>query len=125
MGAFKVEVALLWLFFALLTPALFGILNIVDKVLRTKHVDDTVSLGLAGGIFNLPLIIVLLFVGVKTPELTYLAAAIGAGVLWFIAGFPYIHEMVHEEGARVVPLWNLSTVVRLFFALYYLGQVLS
>ena len=116
---------IMWLSFALLTPALFGILNIIDKVLRTKHVDDTVALGLAGGIFNLPLIIVLLFIGVKTPELPYLAAAIGAGVLWFIAGFPYIHAMVHEEVSRVVPLWNLSAIFILFLATLFLGEVLS
>ena len=113
----------MWLFFALLTPLLFGSLNIFDKVLRDKHFS-TLTLTISGGLASGAALFWLLFVSYDLP---LAATVIGflAGALWFAAGFPYFKALSIEEASRVVPLWQMQSPITLLIATVLLGEKLT
>ena len=108
-----------WLFFALLAPALFGFANILDKVLTKRFAPATLNLG--AGLFAGLALIALPFIGIKLSAAIILFS-IFAGGLWLLAGFPYFKAISIEEVSRVIPLWQLAVPMTLVLAVIFLGE---
>ncbi len=111
-----------WLFYALLTPLIFSLLNMLDKVLRDKHFS-TITMNVTAGLFSVVAASGFFFVGV----LPFPALLVGlvCGALWFSAGFPYFKALSVDEVSRVIPLWQLQSPITLLMAAVFLGERLS
>lgn len=114
--------ALPWLFFALLAPFLFGVVNLLDKFLTQRF--SPVSLNVFAGLSTGVVLLALPFVGLDVPAGIALLSFL-AGALWFLAGFPYFQAVRIEEVSRVVPLWQLAVPMTVVFSLVFLGERLS
>ncbi len=114
--------ALPWLFYALLAPAMFGLVNLLDKFLTKRF--SSVSLNVLSGLSTGVALLALPFVGLNLPTGIVLLGFF-AGALWFLAGFPYLKAVKIEEVSRVVPLWQLTVPMTVVFSLIFLGERLS
>lgn len=111
-----------WLFFALLAPFLFGVVNLFDKFLTQRF--SPVSLNVFAGLSTGVALLALPFLGVNMP-IGVALLSLFAGALWFLAGFPYYKAVMIEEVSRVVPLWQLTVPMTVVFSLVFLGERLS
>ena len=96
----------LWLFYALLAPFLFAVVNIFDKSLREKHLG-TATLTLFVGLSSFWIIALIPFVELEISAFVA-AAGLMAGAMFFFNGFPYFQALSIEEASRVIPLWALE-----------------
>lgn len=115
--------ALNWLFYALLAPALFSLVNVSDKFLRDKHLG-TFTLTIAAGLAWLIFVFLLPFVDFTVPVKLLLAGLL-VGLLYFLGGLPYFHALSFEEASRVVPLWALEAPFTLILAFFFLQERLT
>ena len=109
-----------WLFYALLAPFLFSIINILDKFLRDKHLGTfamTVLVGF-GGFWVLALIP---FVELPTNPVVVIGGLV-VGALFFFSAFPYFQALAIEEASRVIPLWALEAPMVLILAFVFLKE---
>mgnify|MGYP001315784334 CR=1 FL=1 len=112
-----------WLFYALLAPLLFSVVNILDKVLRDKHLG-THAMTISGGLASLLVFFFLMpFVDFSITPLIFLCGIL-VGALFFLAGFPYFHALSIEEVSRVAPLWNFEAPITLVLAYLFLKEEL-
>ena len=111
-----------WLFYALLAPVIFSLLNLLDKVLRGKHFS-TVTMNVTAGLFSVVAASGFFFVG-ALPFPAFLVGLL-SGAMWFAAGFPYFKALSVDEVSRVIPLWQLQSPITLIMAAVFLGERLS
>ncbi len=113
-----------WLLYALMAPVIFAVLNLLDKVLREKHFS-TLTLSVSSGLFSaVAAVLGFLLVGYDLPFSALLIGLL-AGILWFLAGFPYFKALSVEEVSRVIPLWQLQSPITLIMAAVFLGERLT
>ena len=112
-----------WLFYALLAPVIFGVLNLLDKVLRDKHFS-TLTMNVTAGFFSVVAVLGFLLVDYDLPLSALLVGLLG-GIFWFLAGFPYFKALSVDEVSRVIPLWQLQSPITLVMAAVFLGEKLT
>ena len=115
-----------WVVFALLSRALWGIDNIIDKLLREKYLPDSLVLTLIAGIapllvsFSIVLLNGLSWIGLGPFLLITLA-----GLLHLPATFAFYQAVSKEEISRVIPLFQFTPVFVLILSFLFLGGVLT
>lgn len=115
-----------WVFFAIAGTFLWAWGNIFDKVLRTKHLKDSIALTASFGVSSLVTLSVLFaFIGVPSIPLPNFVAAFLGGTLITYALIPYFKALSLEEASRVVPMWHFAPVFTLVLAVIFLGEILK
>ena len=109
-----------WLFYALLAPSLFSIVNILDKFLRDKHLG-TFALTIAVGLSSFWVLALIPWVGFPTSPAVIMAGLV-TGSLFFVNAFPYFQALAIEEASRVIPLWALEAPIVLVLAFILLKE---
>jgi uncharacterized membrane protein len=111
-----------WLIFALLVPVFSGLLNVIEKILRTNYIKDSLVLSMAWGLSVFLMLLATPFFDIKLLPFFSMLAALGAGVLYLLALIPFYYALSFEEVSRVAPLWQLSSVFVLFGAVLVLEE---
>jgi len=114
-----------WLVFALIWPALTGILIVIEKILRTRYIKDSFVLSVVWGLSVLILLPAFFFFEMTLPSFTTILFASMAGALALLAFIPFYYALSFEEVSRVAPLWQLSSVFVLFGAAILLEENLK
>ena len=115
-----------WVFFALTATFAWALANILDKVLRTKYLKDSIALTASFGLYSTILsFILLLFIGIPSIPILHSAAAFTAGVLLVLGFILYLKALSIEEASRVIPLWHLSPIFTLILAVIFLNEILT
>lgn len=115
-----------WVIFALLSRSLWGVDNIIDKLLREKYLPDSLVLTLIMGIapllvsFSIVLLNGLSWIGLGPFLLITLA-----GLLYLPAVFAFYQAVSKEEISRVIPLFQFTPVFVLILSFLFLGEVLT
>ena len=115
----------LWILFALIGPVFWALVNLIDTKVRHKHVtNDYVITAFWGFLFFFAFILVP-FVGFSIPPWHILLLCLIAGMLLVYLVVPYFMALYVEETSRVVTLWFITPALLPFFALIFLGEVLT
>ena len=109
-----------WLFYALLAPLLFAVVNILDKFLRDKHLG-TFTLSVFVGLGSLWVLALIPFIGFPASTVVIIAGLV-TGFLFFVNAFPYFQALAVEEASRVIPLWALEAPIVLVLAFILLKE---
>lgn len=114
------------IFFSILSPAIAGISNYIDKFFLEKYkippVVITIYSGIAGFIFGL---IVLLFTGFYTVNFTSIIIILVSGFFTNLYLLPYYKALSHEETSRVIPLFQFIPIFVLILSFLFLREVLT
>lgn len=109
-----------WLFYALLAPLLFAMVNILDKFLRDRHLG-TFALSIFAGLSGFWVLALVPFVGFPAPPIV-MFVGLSVGALFFLNAFPYFQALAVEEASRVIPLWALEAPIVLVLAFVFLKE---
>jgi len=110
---------------ALLSPAVFAVVNILDdNLLRGAYENPFFATIISGLIALLPVLSVL-FLDISIPSLSIVLLALLAGFLLVTSYFFYFKAMLVDVPSVTIALWNLSPALVPFLAFFFLGEVLS
>lgn len=118
-----------WFLLALAAPFLWSINNHLDKYLIEKfyrHVRPASLLIFTSIVSAIFCASIWLFKH-NAPDVPLHAAllVIAAGLIYFLAIFPYISALMKDEASRVVPLFQIQPIFTYFLALVFLHERLG
>lgn len=114
------------IFFAILSPAIYGINNYIDKFFLEKYKISPVVITVYSGIFAfLAGLIVLGFTGFYKADIKSVLIIIGSGFLTNIYVLPYFKALNLDETSRVIPLFQFVPVFVLILSFLFLGEKLN
>jgi uncharacterized membrane protein len=118
-----------WFLIALASPFLWSICNHIDKYQIEnfyKRVRPGTLLIFTGAVsLCFSLLILAGKHNVYHIALKDASIVLFAGVLYFLANFPYILALMKDEASRVVPLFQVQPIFSYTLALIFLGETLS
>lgn len=117
--------AVSWIVYALLYPALLAIINVLDKFLLAKRIRDYRSLLLVIGFVALPGgVLITLFAPWEKVTSMQIGLGMLSGVLITISYVVYFHVLSFEEVSRVISIWYTTPVIVALFAAIILKEYL-
>jgi uncharacterized membrane protein len=117
--------AVSWIVYALLYPALLAIVNVLDKFLLDKRIRDYRSLLPVIGFVALPGgVLITLFSQWNSITSLQLSLGMLSGVLIAISYVIYFHVLSFEEVSRVISIWYAAPVLVSIFAAVILKEYL-
>lgn len=115
----------LWISLTIIGLALFAVTNVMDKILRTRHLKSNMGM-LMVSMMRLGVIVIFIpFVQFQAMKPFDIFLLIIAGILWEVLIYVYIAALSFEEVSRVIPLWSLSPLFTFVLASIFLGERLS
>ncbi len=113
------------IFFALLSYALYGANNYIDKFFLEKFKVNFVVLTIYSGIFAFFTgLIILLFTGFYHADLKSIVIILASGFFTNLYILPYFKALSEDETSRVIPLFQLVPIFVLFLSFFLLGEKL-
>ena len=111
-----------WLFFALLPPALWATLNIMDKFFLTKYIKSPYSYQVIIALSNILILPVFPLVSEISFVYPWSLYSLIVGAFSFLTFILYNKAMKLEEPSRVSIMSNLTPIMTLFMAYFLLGE---
>lgn len=113
------------IFFSVLSPAIYGINNYIDKFFLEKYEIKPTVITIYSGLFGLLAgLIVLLFTGFYPTDVRSILIIIASGFLTNLYVLPYFKALSTDETSRVVPLFQLTPIFVLILSYFLLGELL-
>src|SRR3989338_5831656 len=114
------------IFFSILSPAIFGINNCIDKFLLQKHNISPVVISIYGGVFAFIFGLILLVVtGFFPIDVKSLLIIVTSGFLTTIYLLPYYKALFLDEASNVIPLFQFCPIFVLVMSFIFLHESLS
>lgn len=114
-----------WLVFALLAPVLFGIGNIIDKLVLSRHIKNRFSWVVVLSSVHVTYALLLSLLVPIQFIFPYSIFAILLGMLSMLTLLLYAKAMMVEEVSRVVIFFNMSPLFIILLAAVFLGEKLT
>ncbi|MBW2970998.1 EamA family transporter, partial [Candidatus Woesearchaeota archaeon] len=108
----------------LISVVCFAFVNILDKILITKHMENRLLI-VFKSIFWLAILVLIPFVDFQLPSLKSVIFICIAGIPAVIAFIPYLKSLSIEEASKVVPLLQFNALATLVMSYIFLGERLS
>ncbi len=114
------------IFFAILSPAIFGVTNYIDKFLLEKDNINPVVFTIFGGIFAFAAgLLVLFFTGFYPIDTKTLIIILASGYLTSIYLLPYYKALSLDDTSTIIPLLQTYPVFVLILGYIFLGESLT
>lgn len=114
-----------WIIFALIPPFLWAFVNVLNKIIRTKHIDSTAAYFIIASFFQITCVIALFFVWDQVPISLVIVYAMLIGMMQGLGGFLYFEALDMEEVSRVIPLARFESIFVILFATVLLHEILT
>ncbi|PIZ73267.1 hypothetical protein COY07_02160 [Candidatus Peregrinibacteria bacterium CG_4_10_14_0_2_um_filter_43_11] len=116
-----------WLFFALLSPFLWAVTNVLDGAIRHHFVQDDFALAWWIAVTRLPFIILLLVLGNFdfSFQLSDMLWMLFGGVFWVAPGILYFRSIHLEDPTRVALMFQIIPIFGLTLSYFILGETLT
>jgi drug/metabolite transporter (DMT)-like permease len=115
-----------WLFIALLAPAIYTVVNFIDKYIVEKHVKDSRGMPIYGTIMGLVMGMIF-WVGTGFPTLgfrdTVLSLLTGALTIWGAA--LYFKAISNENASKIIILFQMTPVIILILSSIFLHDTIN
>lgn len=114
------------IFFAMLSPAVFGISNYIDKFLLEKNNISSQVITIYGGVFAFIFGLIMLFItGFYPIDTKSLFIILTSGFLTSIYLLPYYKALSLDETSYVIPLFQFYPIFVLVLSFIFLNESLS
>lgn len=114
------------IFFAILSPAIFGVNNYIDKFLLEKNNISPIVITIYGGIFACIAGLVVLFAtGFYPVDIKSLVIILSSGFLTTVYLLPYYKALTLDETSYVVPLFQFYPIFVLILSFILLKEGFS
>jgi drug/metabolite transporter (DMT)-like permease len=114
-----------WIILALIPPFLWAFMNVLNKIIRKKHIDSTAGYFIISSLFLLVCVFALPFVWKDIPRSWITVAALGIGMAQALGGLLYFKALGLEEISRITPLMRFESIFVIIFAALLINEVLT
>jgi len=114
-----------WLVFALLSPAFWGLNNVVNKFLMTKKFHSYFSIVVYLNFVDLIFASIVCATSSVSFEFPYVLFAMAIGVLPLFAFWFYTKALMVEEISRITPLFQFIPLFVVFLSVMFLDEILG
>jgi len=111
-----------WIFLALLAPFCWAIGNIINKIIRTKHINCSISYAILIAPIDLLALFLLFFSKPIMPSLIITFICLFAGLITIFGTILYFKALSIEEVSRVIPLFRFVAIFVLILAAFFLKE---
>lgn len=119
----------LWLVFALISPAFWAIVHVLDAYSVDELFDDywmgTVTSAIAMAVLLPVLLLGLFFVEINELTLTVVLLSIAAGTVFMSSQILYFRALSFSESGIVAAYWNLIPVLLLVISYFFFNERLT
>lgn len=113
------------IFFSILSPALYGISNYIDKFFLEKYDIKPTVITVYSGIFGLSAgLIVLFFTGYYQTDIASTVILLFSGFLTILYLLPYYRALSTDETSQIIPLFQFAPIFVLILSFFLLGEKL-
>lgn len=114
-----------WLFFAILSPAMFAANNLGEKFILDKKIKNPIIIIILAGITSMTVgFCVLIFKGFAI-SIVDLLLLIFSGTLMIFYLIPYFKALALEDTSRIIPLFQFINIFVLIMAYVFLKETLT
>lgn len=114
------------IFFSILSPAIYGINNFIDKLILEKYEISPIVITVYSGFFGfLAGLFILAFTGFYITDYKSIAIILASGFLTNIYLIPYFKALSQDETSRVIPLFQFVPIFVLVLSFFLLGEKLN
>jgi drug/metabolite transporter (DMT)-like permease len=112
-----------WLFYAILSPAVYTIVNFVDKYILSKHIKDYRGMSMFAAVMA-TFFGTLFWVATGRPSMSAhdTLLIIASGILTFSAQVLYFKALSFEETSKIMILFAIAPVITLVLSFLFLGE---
>ena len=114
-----------WIVIALLPPFIWAFVNIMNKIIRAKHIDSSAAYIIIAVPVNIMYLLGLLFLKISAPTTVFGLCAVFIGVMQAIGALLYVKALSFDEVSRVVPLMRLESIFIIVFATLLINEILT
>ena len=114
-----------WLIPAVSANFFWSITNVIDKYIVANRVKNPYIFMSWLWLLTIVFVLLIPFVNFYVPEAKLFFWLVAAGVICFLASFPYIKAMQMEEVTRINIWWNIMPIFSLVIAWLTIGQKLN
>ncbi len=109
------------IFFSILSPAIFAVINYIDKFLLEKHNISPTVITVYGGIYAFVAgLIILVFTGLYPIDSKSLIIILSSGILTSLYLLPYYKALSLDETSYVIPLFQFYPIFVLLLSFLFL-----
>lgn len=114
------------IFFSILSPAIFGINNYIDKFILSKYNISPTVISIYGGFFAFLFgLVVLSITGFYPIDIKSLIIILSSGFLTTIYLLPYYKALSLDETSRIIPLYQFYPIFVLILSFIFLKERFS
>jgi len=114
-----------WFFFALLAPALWSIIILIDDNLLRDVYKNPVFGTIISGLFGIVPVFALFFIPFQLPSTAVIILGLITGFLVVSSYWFYFSALKHESPSIVAALWNLYPALVPFLAFIFLQETVA
>jgi uncharacterized membrane protein len=114
-----------WLIFALLSPAFWGMNNVINKFLMVKKFNGYYSLVSYLNILDLFFAVIIYFTMSISVNFPYNVFSMAVGLLPVLAFWFYTKALMVEEISRITPLFQFIPIFVVFLSAIFLNEILN
>jgi len=114
-----------WILIALIGPLLWGIGRVLNKFIRTKHIDCSISYATIASLVGMFSLLVIPFYGFEMPSLFIILLCLFVGVLHYFAFLLFVKALTLEEVSRIIPLFRFVAIFVLILSAIFLNEKLN
>lgn len=115
-----------WLFYALLAPAVFTVVNFVDKYIIEHEVRDALAMPIYAAIMAfLTGVVLWIITGFPVLDARDTALVLLTGVLSSWASALYFQALSYEEASKIIVLIQMQPVMVLVLSLIFLNETIT
>jgi drug/metabolite transporter (DMT)-like permease len=112
-----------WLFYAILSPAVYTIVNFVDKYILSKHIKDYRGMSMFAAIMATIFGTLFWVINGRPSMATHdIFLIIASGILTFSAQVLYFKALSFEETSKIMILFAIAPVITLVLSFLFLGE---
>ena len=116
----------MWVLLSILAALCWAISATIDKFIFAKWIKQSFIPMILLGFFGLIIsVIITVYHGLSSLSYFNIFLAIVAGIVYILSNGFFLKALQVEEVSRIVPLAYLSSLIVLFYAVIFLGEVLT
>lgn len=112
-----------WLLLALLAAGMWGMVNVIDKIIVEKHITNPLIYLIFSGVYGLIPAVFLAILGIQSVSISIIFLSMLTGVILIAYTYLYFKALQYSDTSVVVSLLQMIPIFSLLWGYLFFGEV--